>query len=606
MKLIDPGTEDWVWLVTIETPGAPLRLASRDAHIADATTGTTYIYRPGVASVSAAPAMGDAAEAPPELSIPVTLLDVDGYAALASQGHRLPLARAEVAVWVDGTDWSRRVVVGVGQVQNPEWGIVGEPIRFMVAAKLWEDPSLIPAATARIDGETWPHVETLLPDTLGSVYPIVIGKPGIVSTMVDASGMVSATRGVWAEHNPTYSDSPNCDGIKCIIAGHHVQIGENGTFGGRVYTRDSAGQNEARMRVRNGYDGRGQPIAWIPWWSEWTVSAPDDQFEYDAGTTYQYSPADTDAAATYGIGDDTANNAYVTEDQEVPYLTWLDDIDGGGGLEWRGELLRNACDVIEWVCSFTGQNIDSAAFASLKPALAAYKIDTVIEGSGDNERTSPWEWLKSNVLPMLPITLAIGPRGIYPVLWRWGAGAADATVWLNADIDAQISAEGGIRVETSGIRNRFTAKYARSIATGQYVGEMALGPEPYDPAVPLVHQSAICRLSASLYRHPNGQPYIAEDSIELPCVYDDGTVAAVLESRAQRYALAVELLDLIVPVRTYGPQLDEGAVAAVTYTALGLSNRAAIVLGFDLNADNLTATVRLRLLPDLPTLWSAA
>ena len=606
-----PGTADLVWLVTIEAGGTPIRLASRAVAVADAVTGATYVYAPGVASVSLSEEMGEPGQDAPEVSVAVTILEPTDAAVLARRGQGLALRVAEVALWVDGTDWARREVKVTGVVENPEWGRPGEPVAFTVAARLWEDRSEIPGPTERVDGTTWANASTVTAEHLGRPYPIVIGRPGVVSTTVDPSGKVEATRGVWAEHDQLYTGTAHAygtgaNGFVLIVAGHHVEVGTNGTYGGRVYTRDQDGQNEARMRIRNGYDNRGQPIAWIPWWSTYT-SAPANQYDYDGNTPgWSWSQTESDAIITYGIGHSTANNSYVTAEQFAPFLTWLDDIDGGGALVWQGRALENAADVIAWACAQTGQNVDAAAFATMRTALAPYTVAAVIEGSDDGDRTRVWEWMRGSVLPMLPVSLAIGPRGVYPILWRWGAGEADAEMHLDLDLDPDIGLVSGVRLDTGSIRNRFTARYARNLRTGEYVGTMTLGPDAFNASTPTVLPSAICRLSAQLYRTPNGEPLIAEETIDLPAVYADATVTAVLESMAQRMALAVESVDVSVPLRTYGYRLRRGMVVTMTCADLGYDSRPAMVMRYEASADDDMVTVALRMLPTLDGLWSGA
>ena len=609
--LPSPGTDDVVWLVTVYASGTPIRVASRAVEVTDAATGATYVYAPGLVSVSLSEEMGDPGEDAPEVSVAVSVLEPVDAAVLSRRGQGIELRNAEVALWVEGTDWARREVKVYGVVENPDYGIPGEATAFSVAARLWEDPAQIPSATARVDGTTWANAASVTAEHLGKPYPIIIGRPGVVSTTVDASGRIEASRGVWAEHDPLYTGSAHAygtpaNGLVLVVAGHHVAVGENGTYGGRVYTRDHEGLNEARMRVRNGYDNRGQPIAWIPWWSKYT-SAPADQYDYDGNAPgWAWSETEADSVVTYGIGHATANNAYMTVEQYAPYLAWLDDIDGGGGLVWQGRTIENAADVLLWALSQTGQNVDGAAFQALRGPLSAYKVGAVIEGDIGGERVNVWEWLKANILPMLPVTLALGPTGVYPILWRWGAGAADAEMALDLDADPAIGLASSVKVTTGGIRNRFTAKYARNLRTGDYVGSLTIGPDDYDPDVPNVLPSAICKLSASMYRMPNGQPLIAEESIELPCVYDDATAVAVLEAMAQRLALAVESVVVTVPLMTYGYRLRRGMVVTVTRADLGLEDHPAMVMQIDADSAEDVVSVSLRLLPRLDGLWDSA
>lgn len=610
----DPGRARVVAVLTVDPDGLAIRVATWPIDVEDAAVGTSLRFGGGLVSVTWSAEVPEPGGESPSTSVSVSVLD-DGetatYGELVARGFRLALARAEVAVIVEGQDWSERQVVVLGQIQHPEWGVRGEPVRFTVAARVWEDPSTVPPPTWLVDGTTWPAPETLLPEHLGKTYPIVFGRPGVVSDNVDSSGMVAATVPVWAEYDPTMHASSNRSGIKLVLCGGHTVSGAVGTagsseWGGRVYMRDANGLNVVRMRARNGFDQRGQPVTWMPWWSEYTSGPPPDDFEYDAGTNYTYGPTDDDGSVTYGTGENVLANTYWTEAQELPFVTWLDDIRTGGGLLWRGRLCRDAVDVLHWCLSQTGQNIDGAAFDALRGSLSAYKIDSVIASTADGERLSPWEWARQNVLPVLPVSVVMGPRGLRPVVWRWHARAADATVRLDLEADPSIGRDGPVTVDTSNVRNRFVARYALSARSGQYVGKMTMGPDAYDPDEPTRLESAACRVSASLHRHPNGSPYVAEETVDLPAVCDDLTVAAVLNDRAAQMALGVESAAFVVPMIPYGRSVAEGAVAIVNDPERGHVERVALVTGYDVDPVAETLTVRVRILADLSALWSAA
>lgn len=605
--LPNPGAARVLTLLTVYAVDGAVRVASAECEIADATGGTSYRYSGGLASADLLESMGDYGGEPGDASVPVTFIIEDSAPELASWGHVLTMAQAEVALWVEGTDWSLRRVVIQGQIRNPEWGRAGEPVSASVDAKLWDDPTLIPPLTARIDGTTWPEVETLNAEYLGAYYPIIIGRPGVVGTSLSSTGHIGGSKGLWAEHGATYVTGSHCYGIKLVVAGHHCLSGDIGTagateFGGRVYAIDPDTGEEIRMRVRNGVDDRGHPVAWIPWWSEWTVSEPANQYQFDAGTTYWYRFADDDGAQTYGIGEAGANNAYVVEGQRVPYIAWDDDIRTGGGMMWRGELLRNAADVVEWAVSQTGLTVDVAAFRALRSYLSAWNIDAVIEPGAD--RISPWTWLRENVLPMLPISLVMTGRGLSPILWRLDARPADATLRLDLDADQSISLSSPIRVDDSRIANRIVVDYARDLRAARYVGRLTIGPGPYLAPTELV--SAVCVESVRRYRTPRGEPLIVDHHLELPAVYDAGTAAAAAEFVALDRALAKVTTTAMLPVSTYGPSLRRGAVAIIDSDAHKLSDQVALVTEIRWPRAGVLAEVGLRLLPDPSRYWRAS
>lgn len=579
-----------VWLVTIHAHGDPIRIATADVDVSDAATGQTWHYAGDVASLDVSEAGGAAGEDAAGVSVPVEAL------LTTSQAARIALRVVEVAQWVEGTDYAQRRVIVTGQVVNPEWGREGEPCSFSAESRLWTDPVLIPSATALVDGTTWAHAETAHPGVLGSIYPTIIGRPGVVSTTWSSTGRITGSEGLVVWDDPS-DHTTIISGVGLLIAGHHVSAT-------RVYLSCDA-SSTTRFWVRNAYDQRGQPIAWVPWYQRLTGgSYTPDEYEYDAvwvgggGTYHPKVNPDTDGSVTYALGDHLVYPTFISQDLSV-WVTWDDDIGSGGGLTWRGETLRNAADVLEWAASQTGLPVDTAAFRAARAQLAGFLVDAVIE-----ERVSPWEWVKSNLLPWLPVSLAVGSGGVYPVVMRTDARPEHATLRIDADTDLAVSRSGTIHEDTSNIANNITVNYARSIKDGVYRAKVTVGPGPYDSATPTTHVSAYCRESASRYRYANGQPMIVDVSIDIAATCDDATALSVGHSVARARALAKRTVSYTLPVAGYGPRVALGVVAIVTEAAVDLDEAVGLVEDVSWSQDGRDVVVTIWLLPD-SSAWGA-
>lgn len=87
--------------------------------------------------------------------------------------------------------------------------------------------------------------------------------------------------------------------------------------------------------------------------------------------------------------------------------------------------LAGAGALLRHVLSYSRVAIDWARLEVAIPSLDRWLVDGFID-----ERVSPLQWVVDNLLPLLPVTLANGPKGIYPVVWNWDVTADDAVVDL--------------------------------------------------------------------------------------------------------------------------------------------------------------------------------
>lgn len=394
----------------------------------------------------------------------VILPDVD-LAALAAQGHRIGGAAGEVSRWVEGTAYEERRVVLVGRLVDPEYGGDGDELTATLADNVWEDRNLTGTPTQRVDGHTWDYADSLAVQHLGLQYPIVIGRPGRVDTATSADGWIPATKALWVDHRSTPVGAGNLAELLLVVAGHHVRCRRV-----QAYVEGEPGAS-TRLAVVNGWDARGQPVAYIPWYVErdgvlWTdAGAWSDPYEYDAGAGYDYGAAD----GTNGLGLSGIDAGFVGDGQAQVYIAWYDDIDGdaeSGGVELGGEVLRSAPDVLGYLLGLTSVAVDRGRIAAELAPLRDYAIDAVIE-----ERTSVWTWISTYLLPILPIALCSGPRGLYLRVW-----SESAPVVADIDLDAADSETvDRLTEDTSDGYSQVAVSFNRNALSGQLVSVVTAG-----------------------------------------------------------------------------------------------------------------------------------
>lgn len=513
---------------------------------------------------------------------------------LVGQGHDLGAATGELSQWIEGTAYEDRRVVFRGRVRDPEYGADGEPVNFALEDTVFEDQGLVPEVAAAVSIDTWgdndpstglPYYFSLADTEKGLPYPFVVGSPGRISNAQVAlggfagRGSIAGSQGVWFWHQRVAAGAGNYDALGLIVAGHRVTANfvylQTPTFNTAL----------TRFLVKHRLDLLGAEVAYI----DYRVTDPP--------TPDAYGSADA-VGSYYGLGSAAIDSSFQPDaSEEKPvFVSWYDPINpDAGGLEGPGGVtVRGAGDVLEALLQRSTMTIDRARIAAVKPALNRFKIDAVIE-----QGTKPWDWIRANLLPILPVSLAKGPDGVYLIVWRHDAKASDAIGHIDADADARIEVAPSIKSDTSKIRNAFALKYALALRTGNYVGLATLG-ATYDAAKAGAGVSLHCALSQRRYRVPGGPAssgvYLEE--IQTLAVYDDDTAQAILAWRALAFAFARRTVDLLVPEDAWG-WLERGNVVLVSVSWLYLSRVVVLVEDIEPGTDGMLG-LRLLILEDPP------
>jgi hypothetical protein len=565
------------WLLTIEWAGLTRRLADDQLDVVT-EAGASLQYDAGLDAVELSEAISLLGDSVGQLSIPLEFFPPPGQsiAERIAQGDDFSSARGELARWVEGTSYEERRVVLSGRLADPEYGSDDEPVSTSLEEVLYEDTSIIPAASSATTATTWPQTDSLTDAWVGATYPIVIGRPGAVSTDIGPQGWVPGTPALWADHRADFHTARMgyhpaiTSGLILVVAGHHVGAT-------RVNLNTDQDTPGIRSLVYNGFDRSGQPIAYVPWYAEIT-SAGTDPYEYDLAGVYTDESVDSDGITAYGLGSVDIDDSYQAPEQLPVYVGWYDPITGGGGVEAGGRLVREAGDVLEYLLGLSTLAVDRGRLAAAKPALSRYLLDGCISA-----RVSPWDVLRDEILPLLPVSLVSGPSGLYPVVWRYDARPEDADHVLDADADPAIERDGRVKYDSSDRANRLTLSYAYSYRRRVYAASVTYGAEGDADAV----VSPLCTWA----RARTGREL--DQTTETAWVYDTSTAYAILAWRSYAYCLPSRTVDYRVPETDY-VHVERGDVVRLTDSTVYLEDVVALVLEVRTDGGGyLTLTLRL-------------
>ena len=545
------------WLLTVEVGGVLMRMADDELDVVT-DDGEVYHYSAGLDDIETTESISLFSDSSGQLSVPLEFLPPPGVsvAEMIARGDDLSAGRGELARWVEGTSYEARRVVLVGGLTDPEYGDDGEAVATTLEERLAYTETLTSSALASTSSATWDHTSSLLDQWIDVAYPIVIGRPGKTS----ASDYITGSPAQWADHrteNPGgWGGRSSSVGQVVVLAGHHVSAKY-------VYlNHDGYTAVDKRFKVFNGWDQAGQPVAFIGWYL--TTTSPD-AFEFDNAYAYTWfvdpDPNTTTGGPTVSFGSLFVDleATFTDTTQTALFVIWNDEatVDGGGGgLVRDGVTIRGAGDVLAYFLGLTTIAVDWGRLAAATPLLAAYQLDGCI-----TERVDVWTFLQDEILPLLPVSIVSGPLGIYPVVWRYDATAADAVLVIDADTDASISRDGRVAYDSQDRANRLSLEYQLSYRTGNYQSTLTYGSEADAALDSAVTEHPLCTWSQGR----TGR--VVERSQTSAWVYDDSTAYAILEWQAAAYALPTRTVSYQVPEVEF-VHVERGMVAVLTDSSI--------------------------------------
>ena len=352
-------------------------------------------------------------------------------------------------------NYDSRILLFRGVVSSPVYGHPNEPagyVEFSLESKaIIERVSLLDAVVGlngRIDAADLSNEDkaSLSPFTdiisggiidvsevhRGKRNPIVIGKPGKVISRTSTAALTSVpmSPGYTIGISPlTSSNKP----MFILIAGHRVESSS-------VVIFDSEGNNTT-ANVGT------------------FVGSENNIFSF--ATVFFHPSAPIKSSLV---------------DESVEYwVSWIDDDGGGLPSPFSSGVLENGGEICLWALSKTGARIDYDSWNAVIPLLKRYKFAGFI----NDPEVEPIQFLESEILPFLPISITIGPRGIKPVpnlrilgsqiLEDFGI-VAGSTFRRASPISSPTS--------TGELINQVDINYSLSGKNNRYLGSIRITPKP--------------------------------------------------------------------------------------------------------------------------------
>jgi hypothetical protein len=347
-----------IQLLTMRWAGRDWRLASRAVDVDGATE--RYRYQGGLPLLDIEERVevlgsGSAASLSTDLMLPV---DVPR---MMERGYSLRGAPVEVAYIDDGDEWEQRRVILRGSVEEASTGRAGEAVGIKITSDPGEDAASYPPATWTCEeGRDFGIVMSWDSVAYGRGYPWVFGRPGVYRKNgidVNVSGSPAYVVASAGATNYVLISAPPCD-----LRSGGVRLQDSTT---------GIEENVPPANIGTYYDENGTAVSLA--------------LLADAGPIFTGPPAWT-------AGD-------------LLYTQWT----AAAGQTYRGTGLQFAGDVLRVVLQKSSLPID---WRRTEPVCRSLAWEV---GGYWDQATSPWEWVKSNLLPILPVSVVYGPQGIYLV-----------------------------------------------------------------------------------------------------------------------------------------------------------------------------------------------
>ncbi len=500
-----------VGLLVIDYAGRSWRWSTRPVEVYD-EDGVGQRFTGGLGNVELDEDLDLFGDSPTIDSIPFELAWPGDVARLVALGHDLGAAVGEFSLWVEGTAWEERVVLVEGEVTDPEYGGVGELVSFSLERLGDEDRGTVPEVDAAVKaGVTWDDSPD---DSEGVPYPFVFGQPGPFGAPGGASDG-SASPAIYVDDTLG----------KILVAGTPT---ETGAAGGNVavYNEDLA--ERATLATKHARDGLGRTCTII----------------------------DTGVGTLYGRA---------TDPWLPGHALWTVWTTGRGALcSHRKGAISGAGDLMIALLERSTRPFDRGAVMAALPFLNRF----IVAGYAD-DGSSPYDWIAENLVPILPVSMATGPRGIYPIVWRYDATPEMAVAEIQAGRGAVRSGPVAYDARTS-IVNELTLSYALRARLNEYARTRTLTGDPMREGEADVISSTQARQSWARYGRQ-------AESITTDIVYGTDTADLVLGTQMMQRAFQRRAVEFQVDHRY--DRLRRGDHVLVTDEDVHLSEQLGVVTG---------------------------
>jgi len=506
------------WVLKLEYAGGTWYM-SDEAMTIDAGTGGTIVLTDGLLETGDTVESIDlwATEAPRRSSSVAFDLGID-VSALIEEGHDLAGCMAELAQLADGDPWTARRPFVRGRLVEPQYGAMGEGVQASIEQDVLTDESTLSPMTM-------PAVAIF--DALdATTYPLRSATDdGIVVPVVFGTPGEGIAPGTVAASVGSVIDSFGTPFAVYAVAAHAVTA--------------------LSVTLMNRDDGS-------------TVSLPIVQVTIETGEVVAL------------VFDDRSVSPWTPT--ATPVVVWND----GGGLvaEGIGEL-THAGDFVAWLLSLTEQEVDQGRVNLSRRSLAAFQVSGYVD-----DAVVIADYIREAVLDVVPVSMMVGPRGVYPLVWRWDATSIDAVAAWDLTTDLDIARESVVTYEDADkVANTVQLRYGWGPRVEDYTREMWAVGDPASRPRGLrfggASSLALSYWSDPILARSTVRYGVRRDALETAIVHDDLTASRVLAWRSRRWALPSRVVEYSAP-QTYA-WVEPGDYVTVTDPDLAWTERLCLV-----------------------------
>ena len=478
---------------------------------------------------------GELEFATPDFNMPsaqVSLTFKTDLARLIAQGVDLGSASAELSIFrrESGDDYDDRIVILQGPVDVPSYGALGEPVSFTIEADFIRNQNQMPSPNAVIDESVnWPNS---VENSQGAVYPMIFGAPG-------SQGFAGS---------PVYIvNDPGSGNRTGLVAGHACTATQVTLIG--IKSSDSSFLNKGTRTITGDVDTSGQPYSYI--------NVPSSDYE-DSNTYW----------VRWDKGEGGLINPYTTSVTASGSKT-VEPISGAG-------------DILRYLLTRSGSRVDDARCFAASHALNAIQLDFYLA-----EVVDIMEFVKSEIMPLLPCSLRSSGEGLYPVVWRYDATVEDAKANLTANID--IFRSSMVEYQTGTVYNDITINYRHNSRFNKLMKKLTVTGDITKVPTGFISQNSYTLASANRYG-------LKSLSIDTELISSRASAGRVINWMSRAYSGQHRTIKY--KGRKKLAYIEIGDVVVINDPDLSLENQIVLVQAVEWGESDLTFTFLL--IPDIP------
>ena len=432
---------DLFWILDLDIQGQLYRFSTKALSFSD-DSGLMHRYVPGLEDLEVEDRAALPGESLGDLEASITILFATdsggGWGSLVSSSFSfLGQSLGELSLIREGDSWDNRQVILSGSVSSASWGAYGEPVQLSLSASPWQGEGTrtqLPGSTAVCNSSTWPRSSSsgvkLGEGMDGQIYPYIWGSPGFRGPRGQSG--YHGWPALIVEIDDTDLSNLNNPAI-VLVAGHpSPSVGTSNRV--RLWNVDGTGTIKSTgilLTPQLVTDDLGRPVT--------IVSVP-----HSSGT--------------------------IADGHEL-WCTFETETEGGIPSDvTTAQAMRAAPEIIAYLLQAGSVAADTGQIRSLY--LPGFLLDGWV-----NEVSDPLDIVLDDILPLLPVSMRIGPRGLQLLRIPLTATPSLAIAHIDPEIYGGSRASAVQLTDPANVANKFTLEFAyKASGDSRYLGRRVYAP----------------------------------------------------------------------------------------------------------------------------------